>query len=152
MDCSPPGSCVYGISQARILEWVAIPLLQEIFPTQGSNLGRPHCGKILYRLSHWGSPCEAMIIDNWLKFQTGESRPWDLSYLLSHLWVLQITVLPQFNLSPEFPKPAYLNTITSLTLEITALLKKKRNHSTLIRWVGCAHIYAKCLPSGLWTK
>ena len=25
MDCSPPGSSVPGISQARILEWVAIP-------------------------------------------------------------------------------------------------------------------------------
>ena len=34
MDCSPPGSSVHGISQARILEWVAIffssrPLLRE---------------------------------------------------------------------------------------------------------------------------
>ena len=25
MDCSPPGSSVRGVSQARILEWVAIP-------------------------------------------------------------------------------------------------------------------------------
>ena len=25
MDCSPLGSCVHGIFQARILEWVAIP-------------------------------------------------------------------------------------------------------------------------------
>ena len=25
VDCSPPGSCVHGILQARILEWVAIP-------------------------------------------------------------------------------------------------------------------------------
>ena len=25
MDCSPPGSLIYGISQARILEWVAMP-------------------------------------------------------------------------------------------------------------------------------
>ena len=25
MDYSPPGSSVYGILQARILEWVAIP-------------------------------------------------------------------------------------------------------------------------------
>ena len=25
MDCSPTGSSVYGILQARILEWVAIP-------------------------------------------------------------------------------------------------------------------------------
>jgi len=25
MDCSPPGSSVHGLLQARILEWVAIP-------------------------------------------------------------------------------------------------------------------------------
>ena len=25
MDCSPPGSSVHGILQARILEWVSIP-------------------------------------------------------------------------------------------------------------------------------
>ena len=25
MDCSPPGSSVHGILQARILEWVAVP-------------------------------------------------------------------------------------------------------------------------------
>ena len=35
-DCSPPGSSLHGIFQARILEWVAI-LLQGIFLTQGSN-------------------------------------------------------------------------------------------------------------------
>ena len=27
-------------------------LLEEIFPTQGSNLGLPHCRQILYQLSH----------------------------------------------------------------------------------------------------
>ena len=26
VDCSPPGSSIHGILQARILEWVAIPL------------------------------------------------------------------------------------------------------------------------------
>ena len=31
-------------------------LLQEIFPTQGSNLGVLHCRQILYHLSHLGSP------------------------------------------------------------------------------------------------
>ena len=31
-------------------------LLQGIFPTQGSNPGLPHCGQILYQLSHKGSP------------------------------------------------------------------------------------------------
>ena len=39
MDCSPPGSSVQGILQARILEWVAMLFSKGIFPTQGSN---PH--------------------------------------------------------------------------------------------------------------
>ena len=30
--------------------------LQGIFPTQVSNTGLPHCGQILYQLSHKGSP------------------------------------------------------------------------------------------------
>ena len=38
MDCSPPGSSVHGILQARILEWVAMPSLGGIFPTQGWKL------------------------------------------------------------------------------------------------------------------
>ena len=35
MDCSPPGSSVHGILQARILEWVAIFSPQGIFLAQG---------------------------------------------------------------------------------------------------------------------
>ena len=38
MDCSPPGSSVHGILQARMLEWGCHPLLQGIFLTQGLNL------------------------------------------------------------------------------------------------------------------
>ena len=34
MDCSPPGSSVHGISQARILKWVAISF------SRGSSLPR----------------------------------------------------------------------------------------------------------------
>ena len=34
----------------------SFPLLQGIFPTQGSNPGFPHCRWILYQLSHKGSP------------------------------------------------------------------------------------------------
>ena len=94
MDCSPPGSSIHGIFQARVLEWGAIAfsekesesrsvvsdslrphglyslwnspgwntgvdslsLLQGIFSTQGSYTGLPHCGWILYQLSHKGRP------------------------------------------------------------------------------------------------
>ena len=51
MDCSPPGSSVRGILQARLLEWVAISLLQGILPTQRLNPGLLHCGQIPYQLS-----------------------------------------------------------------------------------------------------
>ena len=34
----------------------SLSLLQEIFPTRGSNPGLPHFWQILYQLSHQGSP------------------------------------------------------------------------------------------------
>jgi len=47
MDCSPPGSSVHGILQARILDWLTIPfsrgssLTQGIFPDPGIELRSP---------------------------------------------------------------------------------------------------------------
>ena len=61
MDCNLPGSSVHGILQARILEWVA----QGIFPTQGLNLGLPHCRWILYHLSHQGSSNSLVCCRRW---------------------------------------------------------------------------------------
>ena len=48
-------------------------LLQGIFPTQGLNPGLPHCGRILYQLSHKGSP----RILEWIAFpfSSGPSQP-----------------------------------------------------------------------------
>jgi len=44
-----------GILQARILEWVIMPLSSWDLPTQGLNPGLLHCRWILYHLSHQGS-------------------------------------------------------------------------------------------------
>ena len=55
MDCSPPGSSVHGILQARILQRVAI-LFERISPTQESNSGLLHCTQILYHLEPQGKP------------------------------------------------------------------------------------------------
>ena len=41
MDCSPPGSSVDGILQARILEWVAIPFSRGVFLDQGTEPKSP---------------------------------------------------------------------------------------------------------------
>ena len=55
MDCSLPGSSVRGIFQARVLEWVAISFSRGSSQPRESNLGLPHCRKMLYHLSHQGS-------------------------------------------------------------------------------------------------
>ena len=54
--CNSKDYTVHGILQARILEWVRLSLLREIFPTQGSNPGLAHCRWILYQLSQQGNP------------------------------------------------------------------------------------------------
>ena len=51
MDCSPPGSSVHGILQARRLEWGAMS-----FPTQGLNRGLLHGQVDSLLRNHQGSP------------------------------------------------------------------------------------------------
>ena len=53
MDCSPPGSSVYGVLQARILEWVAIPFSSDL-PNLGIEPRSPALQEILYQLTHQG--------------------------------------------------------------------------------------------------
>jgi len=61
MDCSPPGTSIHGILQARILEWVAI------FFSRGSSQPRDgtwvsHTVGRLYCLSHQGLPMSSCIV------------------------------------------------------------------------------------------
>ena len=50
MDCSPPDSSVHGDFPCKDTRVGFHALLQEIFPTQGSNSDLQHCRQILYRL------------------------------------------------------------------------------------------------------
>ena len=64
IDCSPPGSSVHGISQARILEWVAISFSrrssQPRDQTHVSCIGR-------WALYHWATR-KAYELNNWWDF------------------------------------------------------------------------------------
>ena len=55
MDCSPPGSSVHGISQARILEWVAISCHRgSSWPRDWTCVSWVSCtGKLI--LCHWAT-------------------------------------------------------------------------------------------------
>ena len=65
MDCSPPGSSVHGILQARILEWVAMPSSREsscpgIEPT--SLLSPVLAGGFFTTKCHLESPCVCVCV------------------------------------------------------------------------------------------
>ena len=60
MCCSPSGSCVHGISQARILEWLTLPSSRDV-PDPGiepmSLMSMCIGSQILYHYPNLGSPC-----------------------------------------------------------------------------------------------
>ena len=84
----------------------SLSLLQVIFLTQGSNPGLLHCRRILYQLSHKGSP----RILEWLAnpFSSGSSWPnnwtrvsciaggfftnWAIREALVYLWLIHVEV------------------------------------------------------------
>ena len=53
MDCSPPGSSIHRIFQARILKWVVISFSWGFFPPRERTL-TSHITGTLYQLSHQG--------------------------------------------------------------------------------------------------
>jgi len=58
VDCSPSGSSVHGILQARVLEWVAISSPRDL-PDSGfeaESSASPACKWILYHCATWEAP------------------------------------------------------------------------------------------------
>ena len=129
MDCSLLGSSIHGILQARILEWV--------FPTQGSNLGLPHCRQTLYHLSHQGLQAHLQYTGtmslSWT-FQN-EAGIWRRRLAEVEEKILQMNV-SCFRISPKAGLVACEQPITSRIQELTRLPSKRRcrnSHSHLAK-------------------
>ena len=73
MDCTLPGSSVCGDSPGKNTGVACQVLLQGIFPTEGLNPGLLHCRRILYQLSHQGSP--GILEWGAYPFSRGSSQP-----------------------------------------------------------------------------
>ena len=73
IDCGRPGSSVRGDFQGKNTRVCCHALLQGIFLTQGLNPGLSNCKKILYHLSHQGSPRTLKWVS--YPFSRGSSQP-----------------------------------------------------------------------------
>ena len=95
MDCSPPGSSVHGISQARILEWVTISF------SRGSSKSRDQThisciGK--YILYHWATrdpPTYDITVERLPKLR---NQHWyiTINYILDFIWMSSVSPLRSF--------------------------------------------------------
>ena len=72
MDCSPPGSSVHRIFQARILEWVAYTIL--ILPIQGdaASFGLPWSFFVKYALFFLVAQDLAAMQETWVRYLSWE--------------------------------------------------------------------------------
>ena len=61
MDCSPTGSSVHRISEARILEWVAIFILQGSLSDPGIEPESPALAGMFFITEPPGKPQESLL-------------------------------------------------------------------------------------------
>ena len=66
-DCSPPGSSVHGILQARILDVLPFPSTGDL-PDPGTEPGSPALQADFYHLSHHGKWCPREALSNYFVF------------------------------------------------------------------------------------
>ena len=76
IDCSPPGSSVHGISQVRILEWVAISFSRESScPRDQTQVSTSPAFQADYLpLSHLRGPLQCLHLDKYLLEQENAKK------------------------------------------------------------------------------
>ena len=92
MDCSLPGSCVHGILQAKILEWIAMSSSKESSqPRDGTCVSYISCisRRFFTTSASWEAQVKVLV-----------------TQLCPSLWTLW-TVTPQALLSMIFPRLEY---------------------------------------------
>ena len=85
MDCSPPGSSVHGISQARKQEWVAISFFRDL-PNPGIKPASPALSAVFFTTQPPGKPKQIVLGENNHQFMCGS---WDKGCLFVVLGIVK---------------------------------------------------------------
>ena len=92
MDCSPPGSSVHGILQARILEWVAVPFsrgsLQPRNWTQVSLIASRFFTIWATREAQWLLEAGREKNGEWILMGMGFFHWWIKCFIIKYWWWL----------------------------------------------------------------
>ena len=132
MHCSQPGSSVYGILQARILEWVAIPFSRGSSQPRGLYLGRlftiwATIGYVLFWFNlGWDNP-----LKNFHKFVGPQDSP---------TWALWASTGKQRATAPWPLQPPSNNMVKTVCwARVQALSQLGPALSSIIGWVCLTH-------------
>ena len=85
MGCSLPGSSVHGDSSGKNTRVGCHAHRKGVFLTLGSNPGLPHCRRILYCLSHQGSPNKNEHETTVTEEETRKEYIWRVVYRFRHI-------------------------------------------------------------------
>ena len=95
MDCSPPGSSVHGILQARILEWVAIPFSRGSSRPRDRTLVSPITGRFFTVWTSREAHLKLLALTYCLEFifQTSTEMCWHYTlFSLFFNWLGQVQI------------------------------------------------------------
>ena len=135
MDCSPPGSSVHGMSQARMLECHF--LLQGIFLTQGSDPRPLHWQAGALLLNHQGSSSPSPLVG--LRFKVVLN--WVLHWSLI-LWVFyfECKMTQWWECGFWYQQDLGLNLTFSIDHSVTEDKRKHLSESHFV--IFCNHFYS----------
>ena len=141
MNCSPPGSSVHGMLQARILEWVAIPFSKRSFQPWDRTwvsciTGRFFTVWTIKRASN-------VYVREWMKKWSSTETLCKLHYL-SDIWVLGV-LMHSLLWSGSLQPPPHINIISlSYSLLYIFLVQWGINTRTLSISVCCCSVAQSC--------
>ena len=104
MECNPPGFSIYGILQARILEWVAVPSSRGFSPSRNQS---------------WASSVSCIgswVLDHWCSLRSPYSLA-DHDYFSYKFHSLNFLILT-ISLKYSFIKYIYDSSETQFCIEI----------------------------------
>ena len=140
MDCSPPGSSLQGIFQARTLEWVAIAFSRGSSPPRNQTCTFRTGRWILYLWATREAPSAFVAVIQLLSRVRRFVTPWTTACQVSLSFTISWSLLKLMSIDSVMP----FNHLILCNLLLLPSIQKTQ-HQGLFQWFGSSHQMAKVL-------